>query len=410
MEKLLLKNVDKANSQDISVYVAGGGYQALRRSLSMKPEEVLEEVRKSRLVGRSGAFPVASKWSLHRQEKAGVKYLVCDADEGEPGTFKDRLIMGKDPHLLLEGMIIAAYTLGVNQAFIYIRGEYINEIQTMKTAITQAIKNGYLGQNIQGTNYSLNILIYKGAGSYVVGEETSLLRSMAGLRPSPTARPPYPVQRGFLGQPTVVNNVETLANIPLIVRNGGDWYSHIGNTDYPGTKLFCLSGNVNRPGIYELPIGVTLRELINEHGNGVKGSLKAVLPGGIASGLVNDLDIRMDYKSLVQVNSLLGTGAVIVMNTDVNIIDISIDILRFFARESCAKCSVCREGIRAGLMILLRFERYKAKPSDIKLLRTLRRLMYETANCVLGQAALNVAVSATKLFRDEFESRIRNEI
>ena len=410
MEQILLKNINKTNSHDIFVYAAGGGYQALRKALSLKPEDILNEVKQSRLIGRSGAFPVGTKWSLTRKEPAEPKYLVCDADEGEPGTFKDRLIMGRDPHLLLEGMIITAFAIGVKQAYIYIRGEYLNEIQIVKNAITQAVENNYLGNNILGTDFCLNILIYKGAGSYVVGEETSLLRSMAGLRPSPGARPPYPAQSGFLGKPTVVNNVETLANIPAIIQNGGNWYSKIGNPDYPGTKLFCLSGNVNRPGVYELPIGITLRELINDHGGGVKGELKAVLPGGVASGLVNDLDIRMDYKSLQQVNSLLGTGATIVMNTDVNIIDISIDTLRFFVKESCGKCSVCREGIRAGIMILRRFERNEAKPSDIKLLRTLRRLMYETANCVLGQAALNTTVSATKLFREEFESRVRNRV
>jgi len=408
MEELLLKNIYKENSQDIDVYVAGGGYQALRKALSLRPEDILNEVKKSRLLGRSGAFPVATKWAMARQESAEPKYMVCDADEGEPGCFKDRLLMGRDPHLLLEGMIIAAYTIGARQGYIYIRGEYDSEIQTIEKAIAQAAQSGYLGNNILGTGYCLDILVYRGAGSYIVGEETALLRSMAGERPSPRARPPYPVQRGFLGKPTVVNNVETLANIPAIVQNGGDWYSKIGNPEYPGTKLFCLSGSVNRPGVYELPIGVTLRELINGYGNGVSGVLKAVLPGGVASGLVNDLDIKMDYKSLVQVNSLLGPGAVIVMNTDVNIIDISIDTLRFFAKESCAKCSVCREGIRAGLMILRRFERNEARPSDIKLLRNLRRLMYDTANCVLGQAALNMAVSATKLFREEFESRVRN--
>jgi NADH-quinone oxidoreductase subunit F len=407
MEKILLKNINKENSQDINVYCAGGGYQAMQKALSLRPEDILNEVKKSRLIGRSGAFPVAMKWAAARQESALPKYIVCDADEGEPGCFKDRLLMGHDPHLLLEGMIIAAYTIGARQGYIYIRGEYTNEIQAVEKAITQAIEKGYLGNNILGTDYCLNILVYQGAGSYIVGEETALLRSMAGERPSPLARPPYPVQRGFLGKPTVVNNVETLANIPAIVWNGGDWYSGIGNPEYPGTKLFCLSGNVNQPGVYELPIGITLRELIIKYGNGVKGELKAVLPGGVASGLVDDLDIRMDYKSLVQVNSLLGPGAVIVMNKDVNIIDISIDTLRFFAKESCAKCSVCREGIRAGLMILRRFERNEAKSSDIKLLRNLRRLMYDTANCVLGQAALNMAVSATKLFREEFESRVR---
>lgn len=408
MEKILLKNIGKENSQDIATYVAGGGYQALRTAVSQPPEAILSEVEKSRLVGRSGAFPVAAKWAMTRREAAAPKYMVCDADEGEPGCFKDRLIMGRDPHLLLEGLIIAAYTIGASQGYIYIRGEYTHEIQTMEEAIRQAGQNGYLGDNILGTGFCFNLRVYRGAGSYVVGEETALLRSMGGLRPSPGARPPYPVQRGFLGKPTAVNNVETLANIPAIVTNGGDWYSGLGNPEYPGPKLFCLSGHVNRPGVYELPIGVSLRELINRHGNGVRGELKAVLPGGVASGLVNNLDIRMDNKSLAKVNSLLGPGAVIVMNKEVNVIDIAVDTLNFFAGESCGKCSVCREGIRAGLMIMHRFAESRARPGDIKLLRTLRRLMYDTANCVLGQAALNATVSATRLFRDEFESRVRN--
>ena len=408
METLLLKNINKPNSQDIAVYLADGGYQALKKSLSLKPEDILNEVKKSRLAGRSASFPVATKWSLARQENATPKYVVCNADEGEPGCFKDRLILGRDPHLLLEGMVIAGYTIGAQQGYIYIRGEYVSEIQTVEKAIIQAEKRGFLGENILGTGFCFNINVYHGAGSYVVGEETALTRSMTGLRPSPGARPPYPVQKGFLDKPTVVNNVETLANIPGIIQRGGDWYAGIGNPDYPGTKLFCLSGNVNKPGVYELPFGLTLGELINNYGNGVQGKLKAVLPGGVASGLVNDLNIKLDYKSLLQVNSLLGPGAVIVINKDVNIIDVSLVTLNFFAKESCGKCSVCREGIRAGLNIMHRFANNEARASDIKLLRTLRKLMYDTANCVLGQAALNVTVSATKLFREEFESRVRN--
>ncbi len=409
MEELLLKNIRKTNYQNISVYVAGGGYQALKKSLFMKPEDILNEVKKSCLTGRSAAFPVATKWSLTRQNSARPKYIVCNADEGEPGCFKDRLLLSRDPHRLLEAMIITGYTVGSQQGYIYIRGEYTNESQIVENAISQAEENGYLGENILGSGFSFHIRVYQGAGSYVAGEETALLRSMAGFRPSPGIRPPYPVKYGYLGKPTVVNNVETLVNIPTIVLNGGDWFSEIGNPDYPGTKLFCLSGNVNRPGVYELPFGVTLGELINEYGYGVRGELKAILPGGVASGLVTDLNIKMDYKSLAKVNSLLGPGVVIVMNKDVDIIAISIHTLEFFARESCGKCSVCREGIRAGLTIMNRFARNEAELGDIELLKTLRRLMYDTANCVLGQAALNATVSAIRLFRNEFESRVRNQ-
>ena len=408
MEQLILNSINKVNSSDIAGYVACGGYKALEKALTITPDAILAEVKKSRLTGRSAAFPVATKWSLTRQEPGNTRYIVCDADEGEPGTFKDRMILGKDPHLVIEAMIIAGYAVGACRGYIYIRGEYHNEIKAVEDAIIQARQKGYLGSNILDSGFSYDIEVYQGAGSYVVGEETALLRSMAGLRPSPGIRPPYPVTRGFLGKPTVVNNVETLANIPCIIEHGGEWYSDIGNPDYPGTKLFCLSGHVNKPGVYELPFGVTLDELIYKYGNGIKGELKAILPGGVASGFVNDLSIRMDYKSLLKVNSLLGPGAVIVMNNTVDIIDICIVTLNFFARESCGKCSVCREGIRAGLVIMNRFANDKARPGDIKLLRTLRRLMYDTANCVLGQAALNATVSATKLFPEEFELRVRS--
>jgi NADH-quinone oxidoreductase subunit F len=407
VETLLLKNNRQANPLDIDNYAAGGGYQALKTALALPFENILNEVKKSRLVGRSAGFPVGTKWAIAQRE-SGPKYVVCDADEGEPGCFKDRMILSTMPYLLLEAMAIAGYAIGSQQGYIYIRGEYTNEIATLEEAVIRAKALGYLGNSILGTDFSFNITVYHGAGSYVVGEETALLKSMVGMRPSPRARPPYPAQRGFLDYPTVVNNVETLVNIPAIIRKGADWFAGIGNPDYPGTKLFCLSGHVNQPGIYELPYGVTLGELINEYGHGVKGTFKAALPGGVASGLVNDLSTRMDNKSLAVVNSSVGPGAVVVLSKEVSAIDISLETLTFFGRESCGKCSVCREGIRAGLAILYRFSAGEARADDIKLLRTLRRLMYDTANCLLGQAALNAAVSATKLFTSEFESRVRN--
>jgi NADH-quinone oxidoreductase subunit F len=407
MENLLLNKINKPGLQNIGAYLAEGGYKTLKKVLLSDPNEILKELKKSRLLGRSGAFPVSAKWEMARQGTSFPKYIVCDADEGEPGCFKDRLLLSRSPHLILEAMIIAGYTVGAQQGYIYIRGEYNDEIRIVEKAIAKARVEGYLGKNILNTDFCFNIGVYRGAGSYVVGEETALLRSMAGYRPSPDARPPYPVQKGFMGKPTVINNVETLANIPDIVKNGGDWYADIGNPEYPGTKLFCLSGNVKKPGIYELPFGITLRELIYKYGGGIKGKFKAVLPGGIASGFVTDLDVKLDYKSLIKVNSLMGPGAVIVINNKLNSIDISLNILEFFARESCGKCSVCREGIRTALIIMNRFANYKAGNDDIKLLFMLRKLMYDAANCVLGQAALNTTVSAIKLFMDEFELRVR---
>ena len=407
MEAILTGNINTPGVDDIAVYRDRGGYQALRKALAMEQDDILGEIKLSRLYGRSGAFPVYNKWSMARQQTSDTKYLVCNADEGEPGCFKDKLILGRDPHLVIESMVIAGYTIGADKGYIYIRGEYNGEAGIFNKALEQAKQKGYLGDNILGSDFSFDIQIYRGAGSYVVGEETALLRSMSGYRPFPGPRPPYPVEKGFLGKPTVVNNVETLINVPFIVAKGGKWYRGIGHPEYPGTKLFCLSGNVNRPGVYELPIGVTLRELISNYGQGVNGDLKAILPGGVASGLVNDLNIRMDYKSLADVNSLLGPGAVIVINRENSVIDIALNTLEFFARESCGKCSVCREGLRAGLMMMRRFAEGEGRQDDIRLLRILRRLMYYTANCVLGQAALNVTVSATRLFRKEFEARVR---
>jgi len=408
MEKILTKNIDKPNSQDIEVYLAGGGYQALEKALSMKPEEVIEEVKKSKLVGRGGAaFPTGLKWEFTRKESAEPKFIVCNADEGEPGTFKDRVILKKDPHLLLEAIIIGGYAIGTNQGFIYIRGEYYREIEAIEKAIEQAKAKGYLGNNILGSKFSFNIQVYKGAGAYVCGEETGLLESMAGNRGSPDCRPPFPAQSGFLGKPTAVNNVETLANIPAIITNGGDWYSKIGSPDSPGPKLYCLSGQVNKPGVYELPMGITLRELIENYGGGVKGEFKAALPGGVSSSLLTTLDVKLDYKSVAKAGSMLGSAAVIVINKDTSIVNVAKNTVEFFFHESCGKCSICREGTRRAKEILTRFANGGGRAEELNLLSELGEVMYDTACCGLGQAAMNAATSAIKLFRDEFTQRVR---
>jgi NADH-quinone oxidoreductase subunit F len=408
MEKILTKNIDRPNSQDIKVYLAGGGYKALEKALSMTPEEVITEVKNSGLVGRGGAaFPVSLKWSLTRREDGEPKFIVCNADEGEPGTFKDRVILRNDPHLLLEALIIGGYAIGTSHGYIYIRGEYYREIEALEEAIKQAREKGYLGDNILGSGFSFNIQLYKGAGAYVCGEETALLESMQGYRGSPDCRPPFPAQSGFLGKPTAVNNVETLANIPTIITNGGDWYSKIGSPDSPGPKLFCLSGHVNKPGVYELPLGITLRELIESYGGGVKGGFKAVLPGGVSSSLLTNLDVKLDYKSVAKAGSMLGSAAVIVMNKGTSMIDVAKNTVDFFTHESCGKCSICREGTRRGGEILSRFANGGGRAEEIDLLLELGEVMYDTACCGLGQAAMNVPVSAITLFRDEFEQKVR---
>lgn len=407
MEKILTRNVGKPSSQDIEVYLGGGGYKALEKALSMKPEDVIDEVKKSKLVGRGGAaFPTGLKWEFTRKESAQPKFIVCNGDEGEPGTFKDRIILLNDPHMLLEALIIGGYAIGTSKGFIYIRGEYYREIETVEKAMEQAKAKGYLGNNILGSNFSFNVQLYKGAGAYVCGEETALLESMEGNRGCPDCRPPFPVESGFLGKPTAVNNVETLCNIPAIMINGGDWYSRIGSPDFPGPKLFCLSGQVNKPGVYELPMGTTLQELIQNYGGGIKGEFKAALPGGVSSCLLTDLDVKLDYKSVARAGSMLGSGAVIVISKDTSIIDVAKNTIDFFAHESCGKCSVCREGTRRAREMLARFANGGGRLRELDLMVELGEVMYDTACCGLGQAAMNATTSAIKLFRGEFEQRL----
>jgi len=307
----------------------------------------------------------------------------------------------------VEALIIAGYAVGANKGFIYIRGEYYTEIAALEKAIQKAQEKNYLGSNILSSGFSFGIEIYKGAGAYVCGEETSLIESMSGMRPNPTSRPPFPAQAGFLGKPTVINNVETLANIPSIITHGGLWYSRIGSPDSPGPKLFSLSGHINKPGVYEIPLGVTLRELIESYGCGIRGEFKAALPGGLSSKLITNLDVKLDYKNVAQAGSSLGPASVIVINQDISLIDVSLNAVQFFSHESCGKCSICREGNRNCLEILRRFNRDTARTGDIELILELNQVMRDTAGCILGQISLNVPVSAIQLFRNEFVSRVR---
>jgi len=408
MEKILTRNVGKANSWDIETYIKGGGYEGLKKALAITPEEVIAEVKKSGLVGRGGAaFPVHLKWSGTRNEKATPKYVVCNADEGEPGTFKDRVILTGDPHELVEGLIIAGYAIGASQGYVYIRGEYYREIEAVERALEQARQKGYLGKNIGGSDFSFGIRVFRGAGAYVCGEETSLLESMMGNRASPDCRPPFPAQSGFLDKPTAVNNVETLANVPHIIARGAAWYAGIGSPQSPGPKLFCLSGKVNKPGLYELPLGVSLRELIENYGGGTSGEFKAVLPGGVSSKLINNRDVKLDYRSVAAAGSMLGSASLIVIDKKTSVVNVAANTVAFFAHESCGKCSICREGTRRAKEIIGRFVNSEGRKSDIGLLEELGRVMFDTACCGLGQASLNATTSALKLFRSEFEERVR---
>ena len=410
MTAILTENIDKPNSHDISVYIEGGGYKALEKALQTTPDDIIAEIQKSGLLGRGGAaFPVAMKWTFVRREAAQQKYIICNADEGEPGTFKDRVILKHDPHLVVEGLVIAGYAIGASQGYVYIRGEYYKEIAAMKNAIEQAREKGYLGQKILGSDFSFDIDIYIGAGAYVCGEETSLIESMSGMRACPNCRPPFPAQSGFMDKPTAVNNVETLANVPHIINNGAAWYADIGVEGSTGTKLFCLSGHVNKPGVYELPFNLTIRELINDHGGGMKGGkFKAALTGGVSSSLVTDIDVRLDYRSVAAAGSMLGSASVIVMNDKTDMVDVAKNTISFFAHESCGKCSICREGTRQAKKILTNITKNEGKPGDIELLQELTTVLMDAACCGLGQASMNVPSSAIKYFRNEFEARVRS--
>ena len=408
--KILLKRIEKQNYKpDIKSYLKNSGFKALKKALRMRPEDILDEIKKSRLVGRGGAgFPTGLKWELAYKAQDFPKYVVCNADEGEPGTFKDRIILEKDPHSIIEAMIICAYTIKAECGFIYIRGEYFKAYEVLERAIKEAEAYGFLGENILNSGFSFRIFLYKGAGSYVCGEETALLESLEGKRGQSRIKPPFPTFAGFKNKPTVLNNVETLANIPHIILKGGEWFSKIGSKNSPGTKLYCLSGDIRKPGVYELPTNVTLKDLIYKYAGGPKGEIKAILPGGVSSSVLleKDLDVIMDYKEVQKRGSTLGSGAVIVMNKKRCIVDVNKKILDFFNHESCGKCAPCREGVKRAKEILEFISEGKSDLSDLELLKELQEVLADTSLCGLGQAALNCVRSSIDKFYEEFKEHI----
>lgn len=410
MMKILLKNINKDGYKpDVQSYLKEHGYQALKKALETSPEKVIDEVKKSNLVGRGGAaFPTGLKWELARKASDSPKYVVCNADEGEPGTFKDRLILEKDPHLLIEAMTICGYTIGAETGFIYIRGEYPKAYKFLSEAVKDAERNNYLGKNVLRSTFSFKINLYRGAGAYVCGEETALLDSLEGKKGQSRVKPPFPTFAGYKDKPTVLNNVETFSNVPSIILNGGEWFSKIGSPLSPGTKMYCISGDVNKPGVYELPTNVTLRELIEKYGGGVHGKLKAVLPGGTSSNflLAKDLDVEMNYPSVQKAGSMLGSGAVIVINDKHCMVDVAKRCAEFFDYESCGKCSPCREGTKRTREIFGNITQGNGELSDLELLKELQEVMYDTSRCGLGQAALNPIRSAIEKFTDEFKEHI----
>jgi NADH-quinone oxidoreductase subunit F len=396
-------------------YVKDGGYASAKKALSMTPAAIIAEVGKANLRGLGGAgFPAARKWSFIPKDSPKPKYLVVNADEGEPGTFKDRYILERDPHALLEGMIIAAYTIGSHKAYVYIRGEYFRSAERFGRAVEEASAKGWLGKNIQGSGYDLDVVIHRGAGAYICGEETALLSSLEGGKGFPKLKPPFPAISGLFQCPTIVNNVETLACVPYILRHGAEKFAGIGTPKQGGTRLFCVSGHVNRPGVYEAPVGVTLRELIENHAQGVRGGrkLKAVIPGGISAKVLNanEIDVRMDFDSLIAAGSMAGSGGVIVMDDTTCMVDALESATKFFAHESCGQCSPCREGTGWIHRIMRRVtdaKGQKGKLQDLEDLLAIASDMEGKTICVFADAAAWPVQSYIAKFRAEFEEHIR---
>jgi len=413
MEKMLLKRVDIPNSSDIDVAMKNGAYSTLATAFGMRPLDVVSEVKRANLRGRGGAgFPTGLKWELCSRVPGSLKYLLCNADEGEPGTFKDRFILLHDPHLLIEGMVISGFAIGAERGYIYLRYEYPTALVVLEKAIEQAYAKGYLGKNILGKGVNFDLSVHRGAGAYICGEETALIESLEGKRGQPRIRPPFPASQGAWRKPTVINNVETLSNIPYLIAMGADAYAKIGEETAPGPKLYGVSGMVNKPGVYELPMGTTLREIIFTHCGGIRGGkkLKAVIPGGASTPILTEqhLDVKMDFNSLVSAGSMLGSGAVMVMDETVNLVPATYTLVRFFAHESCGKCTPCREGTSWLYQVYTRLMHGEGKPEDIDLLLYICDTVKGKCFCPLGEGAIQPVLSSIKHFRSDYEQWIKN--
>lgn len=393
------------------------GYEAAKKALgSMTPEQVIEEVKKSNLRGRGGAgFPTGMKWGFIPKQSEKPKYLVCNADESEPGTCKDRQIMTYIPHLLIEGLIIGSYAIGCKHAYVYIRGEYTKEAKIFQEAIDEAYANGILGNNILGSAFSLDITLHRGAGAYICGEETGLLNSLEGKRGEPRVKPPFPAQVGAFGGPTAVNNVESLSNVPFIINMGGEEFAKLGKLDKSGgTRLISLSGHVNKPGVYEIQAGsMTLRQIIDELGGGVLGGkkLKAVIPGGSSAPVLtaDEVDVVYDIEPLMKVGTMMGSAAIMVVNEETDMVKLLHRITKFYAHESCGQCTPCREGCHWMESILHKILHGEAKETDVALLSDVATNIGGKTLCALGDAAAGPVISFVKKFRPEFEAYLRKE-
>lgn len=413
--RIALRNCGFIDPENIEEYIALDGYMALADSLlHKKPEEVIDVIKRSGLRGRGGGgFPTGLKWEFANKQKADMKYVVCNADEGDPGAFMDRSIMEGDPHSIVEAMAVCGYSIGSPKGLVYIRAEYPLAIQRLKIAIAQAREYGLLGKNIFGTDFSFDIEIRYGAGAFVCGEETALIHSMEGKRGEPTLKPPFPAEAGYLGKPTNVNNVEMLANIPIILTKGAEWFSSIGTERSKGTKVFALAGKINNVGLIEVPMGTTLREVIYEIGGGIKGGkkFKAVQTGGPSGGCLTEkhLDTPIDFDNLLAEGSMMGSGGMIVMDEDDCMVSVSRFYLDFTVEESCGKCTPCRIGNKRLLELLNKITEGRGTMKDLDALSTLGKVIKDTALCGLGQTSPNPVLSTLNNFYDEYVEHVRDK-
>ncbi len=412
-QSVLTSHVNEPNSYTLDFYMKNlRGYEGLRKALTLKPNDIIEQVKASGLRGRGGAgFPTGMKWQFVLKDTPKPKYLCCNADESEPGTFKDHVLMERNPHLLIEGCAIACYAIGAKVAYIYIRGEFFHVQQILEAEIEKAYKAGYLGTNIFGSGFDCDVFVHRGAGAYEAGEETALIESLEGKRAQPRLKPPFPAVEGLYNCPTAVNNVETLCNVPLVVLNGPEWFAKLGPEKNGGPKLFCVSGHVKKPGVYEASMHTTLRELIYDHAGGIRGDrqLKAIIPGGSSVPLMmpEQLDTPASFDAIQKAGSLLGSAGLIVLDDSVCMVWLAMNLLHFYRHESCGKCTPCREGCDWLYKLLQRLERGEGRAKDLDLLFGVSTNIIGKTLCAFGDAAATPVLSTMKLFRHEYEAHVR---